>query len=104
MNADKHGWFYLRSTAFSCGHYNEDMEDHAEPLTELGQASPEVKRYDRLKLSASLVSLALTLIFLALAALWMGPHVDTWLRERVGDGRWLRLIVIGFVYAAALEV
>ena len=84
--------------------YNELMQENSDSLTELGETSPEVKRYDRLKLSASLVSLALTLIFLALAALWMGPHVDTWLRVRVGDSRWLRLIVIGFVYAAALEV
>jgi STE24 endopeptidase len=75
-----------------------------EPLTELGQTSPEVKRYDRLKLTASIFSLVLTLIFLALAAFWLGPHVDVWLRDHVGDNRWPRLVVIGFVYAAALEV
>jgi STE24 endopeptidase len=73
-------------------------------LTELEHASPEVKHYERLKLTASIVSLVLTLIALALAALWLGPHLDAWLRGIIGDNRWFRLTSIGFVYAAALEI
>src|SRR5215472_3227870 len=75
-----------------------------ETLTELGQTLPEVKRYDRLKLTASIVSLVLTLIILALAAFLLGPYVDAWLSDHLGNNRWPRLVVIGFVYAAALEV
>jgi len=88
--------------------YNECMQETVDnpslPLVELGETSPEVKRYERLKLTASISSLVLTLIFLALAAFSLGPHVDTWLRESVGTNYWLRLIVIGFAYAAALEL
>jgi STE24 endopeptidase len=82
----------------------ESLENPSHSLTELGEISPEVKRYDRLKLVASIVSLVLTLVFLALAAFWLGPHVDAWLRAGIGDNRWLWLVIIGFVYAAALEV
>jgi STE24 endopeptidase len=80
------------------------MQEHADTLTELGETSPEVKRYERLKLTASIASLVLTLILLALAALWLGPHVDAWLRGIVGDNRWWRLVAIAFVYAAAIEL
>jgi STE24 endopeptidase len=80
------------------------MPENPDKLTELGETSPEVRRYERLKLTASIVLLVITLICLGLAALWLGPHLDAWLRGRVGDGRWLRLVVVGFVYAAGLEV
>jgi STE24 endopeptidase len=73
-------------------------------MNELGQTSPEVKRYERLKLTASIVSLVLTLIFLALTAFWLAPHLDAWLRDRMGESRWLRLVAIAFLYAAALEL
>jgi STE24 endopeptidase len=69
------------------------------------EATPaEVKQYQRQKITAMLVSLVLSLAFLAVMALWAGPHVDRWVREVLGDNRWLRLVVLAFVYAAALEV
>jgi STE24 endopeptidase len=80
------------------------MQAHSETLAGIEQTSPEVKRYERLKLTASIVSLVLTLIALALAALWLGPDLDAWLRGVIGDNRWFRLISIGFVYAAAMEI
>jgi STE24 endopeptidase len=83
---------------------DEQIEKPVLSATELGETSPEVKRYERLKLTGSIISLVLTLILVAAAALWFGPRLDSWLRERVGDGRWLRLVVIGFIYAAAFEV
>ena len=38
------------------------------------------------------------------AALLLGPAVDRFVRAVVGSNDWLRLIAIGFVYAAALEL
>src|SRR5438477_10049235 len=82
----------------------ESVDNSTLPLSELGETSAEVKRYERLKLTASIASLVLTLILLALAALWVGPHVDAWLRGIVGDNRWWRLIAVALVYAASLEL
>src|SRR5438270_7580969 len=82
----------------------ESVDNSTLTLAELGEASPEVKRYERLKLTASIASLVLTLVLLALAALWLGPHVDAWLRGIVGDNRWWRLVTIAFVYAVSLEL
>jgi STE24 endopeptidase len=80
------------------------MQEQTDAPTEIGETSPEVKRYERLKLRASIISLILTLALVTVAALWFGPHLDTWLRGYVGDNRWLRLVAIGFCYAAILEV
>jgi STE24 endopeptidase len=80
------------------------MQEHSDRLTELGETSPEVKQYERLKLRASILSLVLTLALVTAAALWFGPHLDSWLREYIGDNRWLRLVVLGFVYAALFEL
>jgi STE24 endopeptidase len=80
------------------------MQEHSDTLTELGETSPEVKLYERLKLRASILSLVLTLALVTAAALWFGPHLDSSLREYIGDNRWLRLVVLGFVYAALFEL
>ena len=69
----------------------------------LEAAPPEVKQYQRLKLTAVVVQLLLTFLFLAITALWLGPLLDQWIRSWV-DGRWLRLIVVAFVYAVGLEL
>lgn len=64
---------------------------------------PEVKRYQRYKLVASVASLLLTLLVLLIAGLVAGPALDRGVRDLVGTNRWLRLTVLAFLYAAALE-
>jgi STE24 endopeptidase len=71
---------------------------------DLEATPPEVKRYQRQKLTALLASMLLGLAFLALMAFWGGPHVDRLVRDHLTTGRWLRLIVLAFVYAAGLEL
>ena len=46
----------------------------------------------------------LSLAFLTIMALLLGPIIDAWLRPWTGDNRWLRLIAIGFVFAAGMEL
>jgi STE24 endopeptidase len=72
--------------------------------TQLEPTSPEVKRYQRQKLTAQLFSMILTLAFLALLALWGGPQLDQVLRPWLGENHWVRLIALAFVYAVSLEV
>jgi STE24 endopeptidase len=69
----------------------------------LEPTSPEVKRYERQKLTASIASTLLTLAFLALLALAVSPRVDAVLRESLGDNAWLRLITLAFLYAVVVE-
>ncbi len=70
----------------------------------LEPATPEAKRYERQKLTATIVSAALSLGALAVAGLLLGPWVDGLVRHVVGDNRWPRLIAIGFIYASVLEL
>jgi STE24 endopeptidase len=74
------------------------------PTRESSTASPEVKNYQRLKHYALFATLALNALGLVVAALFVGPAVDRAVQSLVGDTRWLRLIVLGAVYAVALEV
>jgi STE24 endopeptidase len=75
----------------------------AEQERDLQPASAEVKRYQRQKLWAGLASLAITLLVLAIWALWLAPRIDPWLTAAVGTSQWLRLILWGFLVAASLE-
>jgi STE24 endopeptidase len=79
-------------------------ENTATSAAELPTTPPEVKRYQRQKLTASIMSLLLSLALLALMALLAGPKLDALLRTWTGDNRWLRLIVLAFAYAAGLEL
>lgn len=81
---------------------NLDARPVSEP--ELEPTPPEVKRYQRQKLIASLIALALTLTVVLVTALWLGPLLDQQIRAVVGDSAWLRLIVLGFLYATMLEL
>jgi STE24 endopeptidase len=74
------------------------------PAAALEPATPEAKRYERQKLTVTVVNTVLSLSALAVAALLLGPWVDGLVRHAVGANDWLRLIAIGFVYAAALEL
>src|SRR5579871_2381782 len=68
------------------------------------QTSPEVKRYERQKLTATIAALVLTLCALAVLALLVGPSLDAWLRRLVGDNRWVRLTILAFLVAVGLEL
>ncbi|HEV3257909.1 MAG TPA: M48 family metalloprotease [Gemmataceae bacterium] len=72
--------------------------------TELEATPPEVKRYQRLKLTASVVSLLLSLSALAIMAFGFGPSVEQVLPHWAQDNRWLRLIALAFLYAAGMEL
>ena len=65
---------------------------------------PDVKRYQRLKLIASVASLLLTLAAVAVAALGVGPRINDAVASAVGDGPWARLVGLAAVYGVALEV
>lgn len=75
-----------------------------EVRVELEQTPPEVKRYQRQKLTGSIVSLVLSLAFLIAMALAGGPRLDDAIRTWTGPSPWLRLVVLAFVYAACLEL
>jgi STE24 endopeptidase len=74
------------------------------PSLELEGSPAEVKRYQRQKLIAGIVSLILSLALLAVTAFSAGPLIDRFVRTWTGDDRWLRLIALGFVYAAGIEL
>jgi STE24 endopeptidase len=71
---------------------------------ELETTPPEVKRYQRQKLAASISSLVVSLAALTVMALLGGPWLDRWVRSWIGDSGWLRLIALGFLYAAGFEL
>jgi STE24 endopeptidase len=70
----------------------------------LEPAAPEAKRYERQKLTGTVVNAVLSLAALALAALLLGPRIDGLVRRIVGDNDWLRLVAVGFVYASVMEL
>jgi STE24 endopeptidase len=86
----------------------ENMTTEASATPE--PVSGEVKRYERLKLTATITNTVLSLAALTVAALLLAPfiarnqEIDSLLRRVTLDNRWLRLIGIGFVYASVLEL
>src|SRR5437867_3997482 len=80
------------------------VEHTPDSAVSLEATPPEVKRYQRQKLAAQLVSMILSLAFLGLMAFWGGPRLDGLLRAWLGDNPWLRLVALAFVYAASLEL
>src|SRR5262249_40495442 len=74
---------------------------------DLEPASPEVKRYSQLKQVAVFASIGISLVFVIVAALFVGPRLDPlvkgWLGEH-GDNRWLQLVIVAFIYGAGLEM
>jgi STE24 endopeptidase len=78
----------------------------AEPLpaADLEATPPEVKRYHRQKSTAHVAALLLSLAFLAGMAFVGGPTLDRLVRGAVGNNNWLRLVVLGLIYAAGLEI
>ncbi|HZT80956.1 MAG TPA: M48 family metallopeptidase [Gemmataceae bacterium] len=66
--------------------------------------SPEVKRYHREKLVTGVAALIVGAAALIFMALWGGPRLDAAVRAAVGGSRWLRLIILGFLYASGFEL
>jgi STE24 endopeptidase len=83
---------------------SSSVEQNSDSVLELESTPPEVRRYQRQKLTAHLCSMLVSLAFIALMAFWGGPRLDQALRLWLGDNRWIRLIVLAFVYAASLEL
>src|SRR5437588_7296961 len=69
----------------------------------LDPATPEVKRYQRDKLIASLMNLVLTLVALAVLAFWVGPGVRETINQAASNP-WLQLATVGALCAVVLEV
>src|SRR5689334_3672621 len=76
----------------------------AVPDLDLEPTPPEVKRYQRQKLTAALLSMLMSLIFLVVIALLAGPKLNEIIQAWVGENRWVRLVALAFVYAAAMEL
>jgi STE24 endopeptidase len=76
----------------------------ASPEPELETTPAEVKRYQRQKLLARLATLILSMSFLAILALWLGPSLGTLTERLLGPNVWLRLIAVAFVTAAGTEL
>lgn len=74
------------------------------PAMDLPPTPPGIKRYHHLKLTASLLSLAISLVLLAFTALFFGPRIDQLVGEWVGNNRWVKLAALGFFYAASLQL
>ena len=68
---------------------------------ELEPASPEVKRYQRLKLSAGVVATVMSLAYLAILGFLVLPRLDL---ESLGGSRWLQILTVGVVVAVGLEI
>jgi STE24 endopeptidase len=73
------------------------------PLT-LEAPSPEVKRYQRLKLSASVGATLLELAFLATMAFGWGPALGDSLAAWLGDRGWLLLMPVAAVVGVGSEL
>ncbi len=73
-------------------------EANTTQLVELEPTPPDVKEYNRLHLWTGLISLALSLLYLAFMALVAGPEVDQTTRLAWDDDRWRRLVRLTFVY------
>lgn len=71
---------------------------------ELESTPPEVKRYQRQKVTINLGSLGVSLIFTVVLALFIGPRLELFLHDWVGANRWLRLIAVAFLFGAGLEL
>jgi STE24 endopeptidase len=74
------------------------------PDLTLEAASPEVRQYQHLKISALLISGGLGLAWLALLAIWLGPEIGRWLREHLTENRWLELFAVGAFFAVTFDL
>jgi len=73
------------------------------PATHLEATPPEVKRYQRQKLTAVMAGTILGLGYLAVLGLWLAPGIGKWLDVQLGGNDWLRLIAMAAVVGVGLE-
>jgi STE24 endopeptidase len=71
---------------------------------ELEATTPEVKRYSRLKLYGVVASTILSLGWLTMLALVLGPRLGEWLTETLGNNQALRLLAMAAILGISLEV
>jgi STE24 endopeptidase len=71
---------------------------------ELEATPPEVKRYQRQKLQASIVSTVLSFVWLGLLGCWLGPQLGAEYRAWSGDNRWLQLLASALVLGVSVEL
>ncbi len=74
------------------------------PEESANAASREVKDYQRQKLVARVINMAISFAVLAILALLVGPAVDRVLTGWIGPGRWLRLMAMAAVLGGLLEL
>ncbi|HMF18673.1 MAG TPA: M48 family metallopeptidase [Gemmataceae bacterium] len=74
-----------------------------QPALDLEPTPPEVKRYQKQKLTAALAKTILGLAFLAVLGIWFGPGLGTWLTDGLGDRDWLRLLFMAAVIGIGME-
>jgi len=73
------------------------------PATDLEATPPEVKRYQRQKLTAMMTGSILGLGYLAALGLWLAPGIGKWLDVQLDGNDWLRLIAMAAVVGVGLE-
>jgi STE24 endopeptidase len=80
------------------------MSTSSAEISALEQTPPDVKRYQREKLTVRLIGLAIALAYLIALAFWAGPHVDAALRAWLGASPWLRLLGVMVVCGGGMEL
>jgi STE24 endopeptidase len=74
------------------------------PEVTLEAASPEVKRYQRLKIIAMFLGTMMGLSWLTIVALALGPAAGEWLTTHLGENRLLRLAGMAVFLGGTFEV
>ena len=82
---------------------NMNVENEVSEDTPAKADLAENKRYQRLKHIDTLIGMIVSIAGL-LVAVWLGPRINAFVQDLVGPNRWLRLIALGFVYAAGFEL
>lgn len=76
----------------------------ADAATELEATPTEVKRYQRQKLVAGILSAVLSFLWLGLLGIVLGPELGRQYTAWLGSDRWLRLLASAAVLAGTLEL
>jgi STE24 endopeptidase len=74
------------------------------PPSDLEPASPEVKRYQRQKLTAMVIATLLGLSFVAVMAFWLAPLLGPTVADIVSEASWLRLLAMAAILGVGSEI